>query len=77
MTAATNAFYRQVVRYGGIPFELRVEKFGPSVAAPSDPVKNPAKKRITLEQVFGDWNGGFPEPYDWGGTDAPTGRELL
>jgi DNA-damage-inducible protein J len=24
MSAATNAFYRQVVRFGGIPFELRV-----------------------------------------------------
>jgi DNA-damage-inducible protein J len=24
MSAATNVFYKQVVRYGGIPFELRV-----------------------------------------------------
>ena len=27
MSAATNAFYRQVVRYGGIPFELRIDPF--------------------------------------------------
>lgn len=24
MTAATNVFYKQVVRYGGIPFDLRI-----------------------------------------------------
>lgn len=24
MSAATNVFYKQVVRYGGIPFELRI-----------------------------------------------------
>ena len=27
MSSATNAFYRQVVRYGGIPFELRIDPF--------------------------------------------------
>ena len=27
MSTATNAFYKQVVRYGGIPFELRVDPF--------------------------------------------------
>lgn len=27
MSAATNVFYRQVVRYGGIPFELRIDPF--------------------------------------------------
>jgi DNA-damage-inducible protein J len=26
MSAATTLFYRQVVRYGGIPFELRVDR---------------------------------------------------
>lgn len=27
MSAATNAFYKQVVRYGGIPFELKIDPF--------------------------------------------------
>lgn len=27
MSAATNVFYKQVVRYGGIPFELRIDPF--------------------------------------------------
>jgi len=27
MTTATNVFYKQVVKYGGIPFELRVDPF--------------------------------------------------
>lgn len=27
ISSATNAFYKQVVRYGGIPFELRVDPF--------------------------------------------------
>jgi DNA-damage-inducible protein J len=27
MSAATNVFYRQVVRCGGIPFELRIDPF--------------------------------------------------
>lgn len=27
LSAATNVFYKQVVRYGGIPFELRIDPF--------------------------------------------------
>ncbi len=27
MSTATNVFYKQVVRYGGIPFDLRVDAF--------------------------------------------------
>lgn len=27
MSTATNVFYKQVVRYGGIPFELRLDPF--------------------------------------------------
>ena len=27
MSTATNVFYKQVVRYGGIPFELRIDPF--------------------------------------------------
>lgn len=27
MSAATNVFYKQVVRHGGIPFDLRVDPF--------------------------------------------------
>ena len=27
MSTATNVFYKQVVRYGGIPFDLRVDPF--------------------------------------------------
>jgi DNA-damage-inducible protein J len=26
MSAATNLFYKQVVRFGGIPFELRIDR---------------------------------------------------
>jgi DNA-damage-inducible protein J len=26
MSAATNLFYKQVVRFGGIPFDLRIER---------------------------------------------------
>ena len=65
LSTATNVFYRQVVRQGGIPFELRTDR------------DEPARKRLTLEKLFEDWAGGPPEPYDWGELDAPVGRELL
>jgi DNA-damage-inducible protein J len=67
LSTATNAFYRQVVRHGGIPFALRTELLK----------EKSARKRLTIETVFEGWNGGNPEPYDWGELDAPVGRELL
>ena len=67
MSAATNAFYKQVVRYGGIPFELRI--------IPNE--KPDSADRLTLEKVFSNWNGDAPAPYDWDDMDAPAGRELL
>jgi len=66
MSAATNAFYKQVVRYGGIPFELRVI-----------PSEKTDRDRLTLEKAFSNWNGDAPAPYDWDDMDAPAGRELL
>ena len=66
ISTATNAFYRQAVRHGGIPFELR-----------RGPVEKPVNERVTLEKVFQGWDGDLPEPYDWGEMEAPTGKELL
>ena len=32
---------------------------------------------LTLEEIFENWGGELPEPYDWGALDLPTGKELL
>jgi DNA-damage-inducible protein J len=64
MSTATNVFYKQVVRYGGIPFDLRVGG-------------NQQNERSTLEKAFESYSGEPPEPYDWGEMDAPAGRELV
>jgi len=37
----------------------------------------PARERLTIEKFFEGWDGESPEPYDWGESDAPVGRELL
>jgi len=36
-----------------------------------------AKKSAGLEEIFADWDGGTPEPYDWDALDAPVGREMI
>ena len=50
MSAATNVFYKQVVRYGGIPFELRIDPFYS--------VENQAH----LEKVIGEYEAGISVP---------------
>ena len=50
MSTATNVFYRQVVRYGGIPFELRIDPFYS--------VENQAH----LEKIIGEYEAGISEP---------------
>jgi len=37
----------------------------------------PARERLTIDKLFQDWDGGAPEPFDWGELGAPAGRELL
>ncbi len=41
MSAATNVFYRQVIRHGGIPFDLRI----------TDPFYSPANQSRLLETI--------------------------
>ena len=36
-----------------------------------------AKKPLTLEKIFENWDGEPYDSYDWGELDAPTGRELI
>ena len=41
-------------------------------------ILRPAKKdRLTLEEIFEDWDGEKYDSYDWGDMDAPVGRELI
>jgi len=50
LSAATNAFYRQVVRYGGIPFELRVDPF------------YSAENQAYLQKAISDYEAGKSKP---------------
>jgi len=40
-------------------------------------IKKSTRERLTIEKLFEHWDGGRPEPYNWGELDAPVGRELL
>jgi DNA-damage-inducible protein J len=51
MSTATNVFYKQVVRYGGIPFELRV----------SDPFYSDANQ-ARLQKTIDDYTAGRSKP---------------
>jgi DNA-damage-inducible protein J len=51
MSAATNVFYKQVVRYRGIPFDLRV----------SDPVYF-AENQARLQKSVNDYESGKSKP---------------
>ena len=50
MSTATNVFYRQVVRYGGIPFDLRIDPF------------YSAENQAHLEKVISDYETGRSKP---------------
>jgi len=34
-------------------------------------------ERLTLEEIFCDWNGEEYDTYDWGELDKPVGREMI
>jgi len=51
MSAATNVFYRQVVRCGGIPFDLRI----------SDPFYS-AENQAHLQKSINDYEAGKSKP---------------
>ncbi len=51
MSAATNVFYKQVVRFGGIPFELRI----------SDPFYS-AENQARLQKSINDYETGKSKP---------------
>jgi len=51
MSAATNVFYRQVVRCGGIPFDLRI----------SDPFYS-AENQAHLQKSISDYEAGKSKP---------------
>jgi len=40
-------------------------------------VIKPAKKPLTLEKIFENWDGSPYDSYDWGELDKPAGRELI
>ena len=50
LTSATNAFYRQIVLHGGIPFELRLDPF------------YCAKNQERLRKTISDYNAGIGTP---------------
>ena len=57
MSAALNIFLRQSVRYGGIPFELRLSKPNTETLATIDDVdrnRNLSKSFDTVKELFGD-----------------------
>lgn len=50
MSTATNVFYKQVVRCGGIPFELRIDPF------------YSAKNQAHLQKAIKDYESGKSKP---------------
>jgi DNA-damage-inducible protein J len=55
LSAATTVFYKQVVRYGGIPFELRV----------GDPRSDPfysAQNQARLQETLDNYTSGKSKP---------------
>ncbi|HAH78778.1 MAG TPA: type II toxin-antitoxin system antitoxin, RelB/DinJ family [Ruminococcaceae bacterium] len=50
MSTATNVFYRQVVRCGGIPFDLKVDPF------------YSAENQAHLKKAIGDYEAGKSKP---------------
>ena len=40
-------------------------------------IEKSTRGRLTIEKLFEDWDGGPPDPYDWGELDAPVGREIV
>lgn len=46
LSTATNLFYKKLINYGGIPFELRVDPF------------YRAENQAHLEKVIGDYDNG-------------------
>jgi len=50
MSAATNVFYKQVVRHGGIPFELRIDPFFS------------AENQAHLERIISEYEAGKSKP---------------
>jgi DNA-damage-inducible protein J len=51
LSAATNVFYKQAVRYGGIPFDLRID----------DPFYS-AENQARLRKSIGDYEAGRSAP---------------
>ncbi|MFA7147489.1 MAG: type II toxin-antitoxin system RelB/DinJ family antitoxin [Syntrophomonadaceae bacterium] len=51
MSSAMNIFLRYCVRYGGIPFELRIEKPNAETLAAIDDVNNNLNMSKTFESV--------------------------
>ncbi len=59
MSTAINMFLRYSVRYGGIPFELRVEKPNAETLAAIDDVnnnRNMSKTFTSVDDLMGDLN---------------------
>jgi DNA-damage-inducible protein J len=50
MSAATNVFYKQIVRYRGIPFDMRIDPFYSS------------ENLAYLEKAVGDYESGRSRP---------------
>lgn len=50
LSTATNVFYKQVVRYGGIPFELRIDPFYSK------------ENQSHLKQIINDYESGKSKP---------------
>lgn len=51
MSTAMNIFLRYSVRYGGIPFELRIEKPNPETLAAIDDVNNERNMSKTFDSI--------------------------
>lgn len=51
MSTAMNIFLRNSVRYGGIPFDLRIEKPNAETLAAIDDVNNNRNMSITFDSV--------------------------
>ncbi len=59
MSTATNMFLRYAVRYGGIPFELRIEKPNAETLSAIDDVnnnRNMSKTYDSVNDLFEDLN---------------------
>jgi antitoxin component of MazEF toxin-antitoxin module len=59
----------EIIKGGKIPIKLEV--------LPEKIIIRPAPKKLTIEELFKDWNGEPPEKLEWWEQMKPMGEEII